>query len=358
MRALRATVVAALLTTIACVPRPPASFDPHQISHLPCRQVASPSGDTVVWISPSDVNAQWRLSRWCETVGGVLWRAQPAAPPAGPVDRLAIVSWNVHEANGDVDALIAEVRRGAFTGGDPIEHVVLLLQEAVRRDRSVPARVPPGYPAPRSIAARHAGAGVSSLADAGFAVLYAPSMRNGGNSRDDRAEDRGNAIVSTLPLTAARLIELPLEHQRRVAAVAAVDGRTGRGGSWRLDLVDVHLDTALALRHGGPRAARERQARALLDALDRTDSRPSDAPMVLAGDLNTWLGREPAVRMLSDAFPDTPPAERAPTWRGPLGVHATLDRIFVRGGVSASPVVRAPSRFGSDHYPLVTILRF
>ena len=271
MRALRATAVAAWLTTVACVPHPPASFDPRQISDLPCRQMVSSSTQPVVWMSPPGRNDQWRLSRWCETVGGVVFRAQPAQAPDGPIDRLAIVSWNVHEANGDVDALVTRLRRGDFTGGEPIDHFVLLLQEVVRRDRTVPARVPSGAPVTRSIVARRDGeAGVSRVADSGFAVLYAPSMRNG-NGGDERAEIAAR-IVSTLPLGDARLIELPLEHQRRVAASAAVDGGPAAAPVAPRAL-DVHSLTALALLHRGPFAARRRQALSLLDALARTDPR-------------------------------------------------------------------------------------
>jgi endonuclease/exonuclease/phosphatase (EEP) superfamily protein YafD len=81
--------------------------------------------------------------------------------------------------------------------------------------------------------------------------------------------------------------------------------------------------------------------------------------MVLAGDLNTWMGgSEAAVRMLSDAFPRSPAADPAATWRGPLGVHATLDYVFTRGAISPSRVTRLASRFGSDHFPLLTIVRF
>jgi len=39
-------------------------------------------------------------------------------------------------------------------------------------------------------------------------------MRNG--EHEGIAEDRGNAIVSTMPLQRPRLIELPLQRQRRV----------------------------------------------------------------------------------------------------------------------------------------------
>ena len=292
----------------------------------------------------------------------MFFQPRPTLVGSAPIDRLAIVSWNIHEGGGDVDELIRRLRLGDFTGGDPIESFVLLLQEATRRDGAVPIRVPRGYPVPRSIAPHRGGrdSGVTQAAEDGLAVLYAPSMRNGDHASRDAAEDRGNAIVSTLPLIEPRIVELPLERQRRVAVAAAVEGRTRDGATWRLDLVNVHLDTALALLHGGPFAARARQVRALLDALDssRHPAAVHDA-MVIAGDLNTWRGvREPAVRILRGVFPDTPPADRAATWRGPLGMHATLDHMFVRGAVSTSRVTRLPSRFGSDHFPLLTIVCF
>lgn len=298
-----------------------------------------------------------RLSRWCATVGPVFFQSRPSPPDTAPIDRLAIISWNVHEGGGNVDDLIRRLRSGELTGGEPIDHFVLLLQEMTRRDPSVPLTIAPGDPAPGRIARRPGlpDADVRRFAAEGFAVLYAPSMRNGRQSEGGAAEDRGNAIVSTLALAGPRLIELPLEHQRRVAVAAAVEGRNRRGAPWRLDLVDVHLDTALALRHGGPFAARRRQVTALLAALPPS----GETAMVLAGDFNTWRGRgESAARLLGAAFPETPDDDRAPTWLGPLGLRAPLDRIFVRGAIAAGRVTRLASRFGSDHFPLLTVVSF
>ena len=51
-------------------------------------------------------------------------------------------------------------------------------------------------------------------------MLYAPSMRNGESAGG--GEDRGNAIVSTLPLADPTVIELPLERQRRVVVAASI----------------------------------------------------------------------------------------------------------------------------------------
>ena len=185
---------------------------------------------------------------------------------------------------------------------------------------------------------------------AGLALLYAPSMRNGDHGDP---EDRGNAIVATLALHAPTIVELPFEHQRRAAAAAVVEGRTRSGTSWRLRVADAHLDTALALTRGGPLAARRRQAVALVEALAAA---PEDT--VLGGDFNTWFGsREPALKMLRVAFPDAAPYQAA-TWKGPLGLHASLDHLFARGRARLQRVERLPDRLGSDHYPVLGIVRF
>jgi endonuclease/exonuclease/phosphatase family metal-dependent hydrolase len=64
------------------------------------------------------------------------------------------------------------------------------------------------------------------------------------------------------------------------------------------------------------------------------------------------------VRLLTDALPDAPITENAPTWRGPLGLRATLDHIFVSGASSHVNLKRLPLRFGSDHYPLLAVVDF
>jgi endonuclease/exonuclease/phosphatase family metal-dependent hydrolase len=357
---MRALLLAFLLIATGCTHHPPSSFDASNLAALSCRQPGPAPVSPAAWITPSDPGSQAQLARWCATVGAVLFQPHAAGDVSAPIDQIAIVSWNVHEGHGDVDRLIADLRAGRFTAGVPVRHFVLLLQEVTRRDRTVPTRVAPGDPVPHPIVApeRDGGNGAPRFAEQGFALLYAPSMRNGA-SAGEASEDRGNAIVSTLPLDGVQIIELPLERQRRVAVAAAIGGRTAAGRPWRLGLVDVHFDTALALLHDGPFVARRRQASAVLAAVNAASSGQADpGPIVLGGDLNTWMGdREPAVRLLHDAFPATPSAERVPTWSG-LGLHATLDHIFVRGDINASPIVRLPSRFGSDHYPLLTMVRF
>jgi endonuclease/exonuclease/phosphatase family metal-dependent hydrolase len=350
-----ALTLSVLLTGAGCAHVYPATGDRPDSSLLSCRGVVPAADVAVVWSGPSSPRQSSGLARWCAAVGPVLFKPVPRVVPPGAVDRLAVVSWNVHVGSGDVADFVRQLRGGQFTAGDPVDHFVLLLQEAYRRDSLVPPQIPRGFPAPGRIAARTGrGPDIERIADdLGLAVFYVPSMRNGITSVD--AEDRGNAILSTLPLNEARVIELPLEHQRRAVAVATIEGRTSPGATWRLRLADVHLDTALALLHGGPFAARRRQADALVQAL----AEPDAVPTVVAGDFNTWRGStEPALTLLRQAFPQTPPPPALPTWNGPLGIHARLDHMFLRGPFPSAAVVRLPSRFASDHYPILVVLRF
>src|SRR6266849_2027183 len=127
-------VSAALGASCAALPRAP---DAPTAFALPCRQVVPQSAPVVRWWSPPIDRDRAHLSRWCETVGPIVFHPDPTAPAAPTADRLAIVSWNLHVGGGDVDGLIRRLRAGEFTGGEPVEQFVLLLQEAYRRDEAI-----------------------------------------------------------------------------------------------------------------------------------------------------------------------------------------------------------------------------
>jgi endonuclease/exonuclease/phosphatase (EEP) superfamily protein YafD len=81
------------------------------------------------------------------------------------------------------------------------------------------------------------------------------------------------------------------------------------------------------------------------------------APLVVGGDLNTWWGDdEPAVEELRRAFPDATAAGARETWRGPLRMGNKLDYVFAKGFEPAITIRRLDSRYGSDHWPLMTIV--
>jgi len=352
-RRAHALALSVLLLSTACAREPARAeevSDPATVHS--CRQMV-PADAVVRWVEPEERRDRDTLARWCDTIGPILVQPLAVQPPAAPIDRLAIVTWNVHVGSGDIADLVARLRRGEFTAGTPIEHFVLLLQEAYRRDPAVPSRVPRGFPAPSRIAAAVGRApDIANVAKAlGVSVFYVPAMRNGIAAID--AEDRGNVILSTLDLHDLVVVELPMERQRRTAAVGVVQGLASDRSPWKLRLANVHLDTALAITRGGPFAARRRQAHALIDALQT----PEELPTVLAGDFNTWWGAsEPALNILRSAFPQTPRTANVKTWSGPLGIHAQLDYMFIRGPFEGVQLQRLSGRFGSDHYPLLALV--
>ena len=170
-------------------------------------------------------------------------RSSRAARPlrvedAPALDDLVVLTWNAHLAEGRLSDLINQLRAGALTGGRPVQHFVLLLQELFRRGSDVP-RFAGDVRSAYAIKARDPDSPDANqyAAGLGLSFIYVPSMRNG----PELQEDRGNAIVSSEPLLDPVALELPFERQRRVAIGASVRVRT-RAGIETLNVFNVHLE--------------------------------------------------------------------------------------------------------------------
>ena len=306
--------------------------------------------ERVEWFEVENAGENRSLDIWCEAVAPAVLRARPDVADTSAVDSLVVVSWNTHVGGGDIERFVRNLRAGRFTNGDSVKHFVLLLQEVYRASDSVPA-LGAQHDAPSHIA-EHPPNGrrrdiVTTASTLGLSLLYVPSMRNGGEQR----EDRGNAILSTFELDDPEAIELPFERQRRVVAVSTIEGRTSNGRDWKLKLASVHFDnvsrTGRITSSVGP--GRYRQAYVLADHFEDVES------AVIAGDLNTWsIGLfERAVPLLRSKFDDTPPHPSAITYiKG--NMRRRLDYMFFKlpDGWRAT-YKRAGSQYGSDHYPLV-----
>jgi endonuclease/exonuclease/phosphatase family metal-dependent hydrolase len=297
----------------------------------------------VAWFGPTTARDESALIRWRTAVGPAIVPS-PSYTNVKASDTLTVVSWNIANGQGDVIALARTLPAGV--------PIVMLLQEAYRGGPEVPSKLEPGA----SFAGRLGGAEASphaleveAIADAlDLNIYYVPSMRNGGKASD---EDRGNAILSNLPLTDLIAVELPFERQRRVAVAAVVHGRSADGAPWRLRVASAHLDNLAGPRHGwlGGEYARMRQARALRDVLG------DGLPTILGADLNTWFGfSEPAYIETARAFPQTRVTDARPTFRGLL----RLDHLFYHLAPHWQATFRrAEQRFDSDHYPLIGTVR-
>jgi endonuclease/exonuclease/phosphatase family metal-dependent hydrolase len=234
------------------------------------------------------------------------------APPGPAV--LAVITWNMQTGRGDLQRLLDDLVAGDLTG-TPVRDYVVLLQEAIELgDRDV-----------------------TTIASARTLSFYFSAVRRGPRRTS------GNAILSTVPLTNARAIDLPRERQPRAAVAATI-----QIGGETLFVISTHLENRLGWLRGlfGDRA-RGRQAEALLREI------PPQQRGILGGDMNTMLGpEEPAWRAFLDRFPDTPPRPE-PTFRDRL----VLDHLFfdLRDGWTATRKVIA-DRYGSDHHPVLGVI--
>ena len=280
-----------------------------------------------------------------------VYRAAPAVTSAAPtLDRLTVVSWNAHLAEGQLDDLIAKLRAGDLTGGTPVERFVLLIQELYRRGDAVPAFDRGDRSAHAILPRDPEAADVDDHAAAlGLSMLYVPSMRNGPELR----EDRGNAIISTEPLLDPIALELPLARQRRVTLGAAVAIDTA-DGLRRLELINAHLEPLSSPKtlwlFKNPRG---RQMRAIIDLLDgdRFDEDRHSAGVVLGGDFNTVRSGagEEASRLARGWSSGFKHEDRRVTH-----LMGRLDYVFFKGeGGWRIETRRAEERFGSDHHPVV-----
>lgn len=277
-----------------------------------------------------------RLDQWCAQVGPPLVLAVPERKDAPPITRLTIVSWNVHVGGGRVLDFVESLRRDEGTSA--ASGLVLLLQETYRQGNDLAPPLPGGG-IPNAIRPAKRELDIEALARRlQMSVAYVPSMRNG-HSPGIAAEDRGNAVLSTEPLSDVVAIELPYARQRRVAVQATVTPR----GAQPLRLLSAHLDTLIVS------SGQRRQASALISHL-KTVRAGDDLPLVLGIDTNARRGaRDLTVRMLAGAVRRLDCSGDS----APLRLFQFDFLFFSRDATAAERCRRDNERYGSDHHPLV-----
>jgi endonuclease/exonuclease/phosphatase family metal-dependent hydrolase len=342
-----------LLMALACGPEVAEHADLPVECPYPEDRVA------IRWYQVDDIEEREKLRRWCAAVGSPVIDVPDRPAPRAPIDSLAVVSWNTHVGGGALGYFVRQLRTGVLTKGEPVPHFVVLLQETFRAGPQVPHHPPAGasyaeeiFPS-RELGERR---DVQTIADEhGLYLYYVPSMRNGADT--EPPEDRGNAILSTLPLAEHAAWELPFRTQRRVAIGAAVEGVTTAGETWRLSMVNVHLDLRTGVRtfFRSFGHVRERQMEFVME------NTPADGAAIIGGDFNTWLGEreEPAVRLVREQYTEP----RLIPSHGTLEFGAILERqtdyLFFRLPLGWSGRYRRiDDTYGSDHYPLLGWVRF
>jgi len=282
------------------------------------------------WVSPSDEENREHLRSWCDAVGPVAVHAPEGARPDRRGAPVILASWNMAVGKGHLATLLEQLQDEY-----PASDVIVLLQEAYRSE-TPPGACPPGSARAKAIAQPRSPGSEDIMFLArrtGMYTVYAPSMRNGRDCAASPREDRGNAILSTLPLSDAVIIELPFSQQRRVAVAARV-----RVGGRDVGLISMHFDT----RHGHKAAATAIiQSVALLGW---------QSNLVIGGDFNSFLPLDGGVRHMKQHFTELD-CGRGPTH----GNGARLDHIFIGHQDAPFPCRTGPDTYGSDHSPLIAV---
>jgi endonuclease/exonuclease/phosphatase family metal-dependent hydrolase len=322
------------------------------------------SADAVSWYVPTGTDRHSDADRWCRSVGPAVFEPEPAARfgPWGSAEPLVTVAWNVNGGSGDLYRFLETELGLDCASGDPYAGppFVLLVQEAFRRSPDVPPTtdrdvIPPRMKEPERDGSRDDIVRVAERC--GLAIAYVAATRNGPEGYDGEREDKGNAVLATLPLAEPLAIELPMVAQRRVTVGATVPLPSGAP----LGVVSLHFNNYPTpwhvLRSGG--STRTQQARATLDGLRQIEAEQAGngpVPAVGGGDLNTSTTGEAALRYLYDWFTDSPPFHGEPTRSG----FAT-DHLLLRGAgrleVEDASYRRIDDDYGSDHHPVTFRVR-
>ena len=304
------------------------------------------------------LSLETRLAGWRRNVGSPVsldLASAEASRRAAAATGLAVITWNVWMGRGRLLELV-QLLGGGRLGVTADLTPVLLIQEAFRQDETVPERSN-GFAARELVTRLRPRQDVVEVARSlRWNLRYVPSMRNGAER-----SDRGNAILTPLPLGPGEGIELPFALQRRVA-VAADTSVAGRP----LRLMNAHLDPRgpVGYKWLGA-AARGAQMAHLLDGLE-------DATVVLGADLNLGRGRaERAWRLLLEHGFEHGVPPSLPTWRHTYHSlpRLVIDYLLVRNRAGAirscrvsrvdeDPRDRGPDVFGSDHHPLLARIDF
>ena len=193
----------------------------------------------------------------------------------------------------------------------------------------------------------------------GMNYVFAPEFQELGQGTAEDPAYHGQALLTTLPVRSSRMIRfqhqsgwwkprrllassVPLLQRReggRVALVAELDN-----GGKPLVVYDLHLESK------GTEQLRFEQLEEVLDDAKRY---PSQTPIIIAGDFNTFVPRSRLIPRLREAGFRNVLGERRVKTHVLLG---ELDWVFIRGSIESESgqVLRV---HGSDHFPITVDVR-
>jgi endonuclease/exonuclease/phosphatase family metal-dependent hydrolase len=189
--------------------------------------------------------------------------------------------------------------------------------------------------------------------------VFGPEFLELGQGSADEPAYQGQAMLTTLAVRSSRLIRfqhqsgwwkprpllmsnVPLLQRReggRVALVAELDN-----GAKPLVVYDLHLES---------KGTEQLRLEQLDEVIEDAKRYPAETPIIIAGDLNTFIPRSRLIPRLHDAGFRNVLGDRRPKTHVLLG---ELDWVFVRGSIECEPGEVLHIR-GSDHYPIAVNVR-
>lgn len=187
--------------------------------------------------------------------------------------------------------------------------------------------------------------------------LFAAEFEELGHGSHGKPAYHGQAVLTTLSSSGARILRFKNQTdfwqprwylpnwsilQRRIGGRMALVAELGREPH-RVIVYNVHLES---------RGSEDLRLRQIQEVIADAALYPMDAPILLAGDLNTRLAEPPAVAALVRAGFRKAAGQEVTTKRG-----QALDWIFVRGPVNFTDGRVHLRVDASDHFPLSLTIR-
>jgi endonuclease/exonuclease/phosphatase family metal-dependent hydrolase len=175
----------------------------------------------------------------------------------------------------------------------------------------------------------------------------------------------GQATLSRLPLSHSRVLRFHRQsnfwHPRWfIPRVAPFQRRVG-GRMALISCVDLPEQKLIVYNvHLESRGSDDLRRSQLAEILDDVSQQPSDVQVVITGDFNADLRREPIAAVIGESGLNIPFAHRSSlptTVPSRFKVSRTIDWILTKGPLIASEATLHDAIRASDHYPLTLTLR-
>jgi endonuclease/exonuclease/phosphatase family metal-dependent hydrolase len=188
----------------------------------------------------------------------------------------------------------------------------------------------------------------------GMNYLFAPEFLELGQGTAEDPAYQGQALLTTLPVRSSRLLRF--EHQSGwwkprpllISSIPVLQRREGGRVALVADLDNGGKPLVVYNLHLESKGTEQLRLQQLEEVLHDSERYPSETPIIIAGDLNTFVFHSRLIPRLREAGFQSAFGDRRVRTHLILG---ELDWVFLRGSIECEDpkVLHVP---GSDHFPI------